>query len=109
MQKQSFIQRILWHCDMTPLKADGREKKQMIVFGQNILLSEYALNIFGEKNRYLRMYSLDKNIRKAPTCYTIVQRISIIIVFILWENTPATEETLLFFSFLFCFVFEDSK
>ena len=30
IQKKSFIQRILWHCDMTPLKADGREKKQMI-------------------------------------------------------------------------------
>lgn len=72
---------------MTPLKADGREKKQMIVFGQNILLSEYALNIFGEKNRYLRMYSLDKNIRKAPTCYTIVQRISIKIVYFVRKYT----------------------
>ena len=91
---------------MTPLKADGRGNKQMIVFGQNILLSEYILNILGKKNTYLRIYSLDKNIRKGSGCYTIAQMISIKIAFILQENTPATEETLLFFSF---FSFDGSK
>lgn len=57
--------------------------------------------LWKRKNTYLSIYSVDKNIRKASRCYTIVQRISIKIVFMSYENILGTEETVFYLLLMF--------
>lgn len=89
-------------CDVviTALKVEEREKKAndcdylaKIVYFTFRIPFEY---LWKRKNMYLSIYSFDKRIRKASSFYTIVQRISIKIVFVSYENTQSTEETLFF-------------